>query len=70
MTPHEFVIWFKGFSSAANNFTLTPKQWDDIKDELNKVEDSNTSLPSVSISARNLDKTYGRSEDSITYTIK
>lgn len=70
MTPHEFVIWFKGFASAANNFTLTPKQWDDIKDQLNKVEDDNMPLPSVSISARNSDTTYGRSEDSITYAIK
>jgi hypothetical protein len=37
MTPNEFVIWFKGFAEAANNFTLTPKQWDDVKDKLNDV---------------------------------
>ena len=38
MTPNEFVIWLKGFTQAANNFTCTPKQWDDIKEQLDKVE--------------------------------
>jgi hypothetical protein len=38
MTPNEFVVWLKGFAQAANNFTLTPKQWDDIKEQLDKVE--------------------------------
>ena len=38
MTPNEFVIWLRGFTQAANNFTLTPKQWDDIKEQLDKVE--------------------------------
>lgn len=38
MTPNEFVIWLKGFAQAANNFTLTPKQWDDIREQLDKVK--------------------------------
>jgi hypothetical protein len=38
MTPNEFVIWLKGFTQAANNFTLTPKQWDDIREQLDRVE--------------------------------
>jgi hypothetical protein len=38
MTPNEFVIWLKGFTQAANNFTCTPKQWDDIREQLSKVE--------------------------------
>ena len=38
MTSNEFVIWLKGFTQAANNFTCTPKQWDDIKEQLDKVE--------------------------------
>jgi len=38
MTPNEFIIWFKGFISAANGYNITPKQWDDIKDQINKVE--------------------------------
>ena len=37
MTPEEFVLWLKGFAQAANNFTLTPKQWDDIKEKLSTV---------------------------------
>ena len=38
MTSNEFVIWLKGFAQAANSFTLTPKQWDDIREQLDKVE--------------------------------
>jgi hypothetical protein len=38
MTSNEFVIWLKGFTQAANNFTCTPKQWDSIKDQLDKVK--------------------------------
>jgi len=37
MTPEEFVIWFKGFATAANPYNITPKQWDDIKEQLEKV---------------------------------
>lgn len=38
MTSNEFVVWLKGFVQAANNFTCTPKQWDDIREQLDKVE--------------------------------
>jgi hypothetical protein len=41
MTPIDFVIWLKGFAQAANNFTLTPKQWDDIREQLDKVKVDN-----------------------------
>jgi hypothetical protein len=41
MTPYEFVLWLKGFSQAASNYTLTPDQWDNIKDQLDKVKESN-----------------------------
>ena len=37
MTSNEFVIWLKGFAQAANNFTLTPKQWDDVREKLDRV---------------------------------
>jgi hypothetical protein len=40
MTPNEFVIWLRGFAQAAPNFTLTPKQWDDVREQLDKVIDS------------------------------
>lgn len=39
MTSSEFIIWFKGFTEACNDFHPTPKQWDRIKEVLNEVED-------------------------------
>jgi len=41
MDSKSFVIWLKGFSKAANEYNITPKQWDTIVDELNKVKDKN-----------------------------
>jgi hypothetical protein len=40
MTSKEYIIWLKGFAAAAGEYTLTPHQWDDLKDELNKVDDT------------------------------
>jgi hypothetical protein len=40
MTAEEFVIWFKGFAQAANAYNITPKQWEDVKDKLETVEDT------------------------------
>ena len=40
MTSKEYIIWLKGFAAAAGEFTLTPKQWDDLTDELNNVDDT------------------------------
>lgn len=39
MTSKEFVIWLKGFVAASSNYNVTPKQWDDIKDKLEEVDD-------------------------------
>ena len=39
MTSHEFVLWFKGFAEAASNYTLTPSQWDTVKEQLDKVKE-------------------------------
>jgi hypothetical protein len=39
MTSRDFVIWFRGFTEACNDFTATPKQWDRIKEVLYEVED-------------------------------
>ena len=44
MTSKEFVIWLKGFSKAANSYNITPAQWDEIQDELIKVNDSGVSI--------------------------
>ena len=41
MTPIDFVIWLKGFIQASSNFTLTPKQFDDLKEQLDKVNIEN-----------------------------
>lgn len=38
MTPEQFVIWLKGFVTASNNYNLTPKAWDEVKETLDKVE--------------------------------
>ncbi len=45
MTSKEFTIWLKGFITACNEYSPTPKQWDIIKEELEKVKDD-TSAPS------------------------
>lgn len=42
MTSKEFTIWLKGFITACNEYSPTPKQWDIIKEELNKVNDNTT----------------------------
>jgi hypothetical protein len=39
MTSRDFVIWFRGFTEACNDYTATPKQWDRIKEVLEDVED-------------------------------
>lgn len=39
MTSQEFIIWMKGFVSAAHEHAPTPKQWQTLKDELSKVND-------------------------------
>ena len=83
MTPNEFVIWLKGFAQAANNFTLTPKQWDDVKEKLDKVvpdnhikgtrynlDNSNSNWSTDNSSITNQTVTHGRPEYSITYTTK
>ena len=80
MSPIEFTIWLKGFVKAANTYNITPKQWENICEELDKVEVDKDkkwtrytldhSNWSVSLSNLGLtsDTTYGRPEDSITPT--
>jgi hypothetical protein len=40
MTSKEFVIWLKGFVAAANEYNITPKQYDAIVEKLKEVNDS------------------------------
>ena len=39
MTANEFVIWLKGFVKASNPYNITPEQWDNIREQLDKVID-------------------------------
>ena len=43
MTPSDFVLWFKGFAQATNNYNITPKQWDELREQLNTVNDKSVS---------------------------
>lgn len=44
MTSKEFIIWLRGFITACNDYAPTPKQWDIIKEELEKVTDEQKSI--------------------------
>lgn len=37
MEPIEFVLWLKGFSESANEYNITPKQWETMKEKLDNV---------------------------------
>ena len=39
MTSKEFVIWLKGFAVGSSKFNLTPEGWDELKSQLEKVND-------------------------------
>ena len=58
MTPNEFVTWFKGFVAAANTYSITPKQWDTICEELEKVNINEKPLWTVSYAKDRTDVTY------------
>ena len=55
MTSNEFILWLKGFVQATNPYDITPKQWDNIKTQLDKVNKPNTGGYTISIK----DGTYG-----------
>ena len=42
MTSREFTIWLQGFAAAANSYNITPKQWDEIKEQLGTVNDKDS----------------------------
>ena len=39
MTSKEFVLWLKGFTEGVHEYNITPKQWDLLKEKLEKVSD-------------------------------
>lgn len=55
MTSRDFVIWLKGFATAANAYNITPKQWEDVKEILDTVSDSEDLYPT---NASYLDATF------------
>jgi hypothetical protein len=70
MTPKDFVTWLRGFAQAANNFNLTPKQWDDVKEMLATVvdEEENVVLTRYSLETGGASHTGGSTN--ITYETK
>lgn len=42
MTSRDFVIWLKGFVAASHNYNITPKQWDELKEQLSTVNDKDS----------------------------
>ena len=67
MTPHEFVLWFKGFAQAASDYTLTPAQWDIVKDQLDKVDNTSTKWTRHTLDASNWNTTSTGKISSVTY---
>ena len=39
MNSKEFVLWLKGFAVGSSKFNLTPEGWDELKSQLEKVND-------------------------------
>jgi len=61
MTSNDFVIWLKGFAQAASDYTLTPAQWDIVKDQLDKVNNTKSNSWTVSY-GKTTDTTYKQDE--------
>ena len=40
MTSQQFILWLRGFTQGVHDFNITPKQWDDLKEQLNNVDDT------------------------------
>jgi hypothetical protein len=75
MTSVEFTLWLKGFVEACNEFAPTPKQWDRIKEVLEKVSDNKgVSIGTGGIGILNTlgttDTTFLPSGTNIAYTTK
>ena len=40
MTSKDFIIWLKGFTEGVHQYNITPVQWETLKEQLNKVDDT------------------------------
>jgi len=45
MTSQEYTQWLKGFLDAVDNYAITKKQFDAIREKLKEVEDAPTHTP-------------------------
>ena len=45
MTSQEYTQWLKGFLDAIDNYAITKKQFDAIREKLKEVEDAPTHTP-------------------------
>ena len=41
MNEKEFVNWLRGFTSGVHHYSISPAQWDHLKEVLNTVGNSN-----------------------------
>ena len=44
MTSQEYTQWFKGFLDAVDNYAITKKQFDSIREKLKEVDDTPTPI--------------------------
>lgn len=42
MTEIQFVEWLRGFVEGVHHYNISPKQWDYLKQKLNKVQQQKT----------------------------
>ena len=40
MTSKDFIIWLKGFTEGVHQYNITPVQWETLKEQLAKVNDT------------------------------
>ena len=45
MTSQEYTQWLKGFLDAVDNYSITKKQFDSIREKLKEVEDTPIGFP-------------------------
>jgi hypothetical protein len=45
MTSQEYTQWLKGFLDAVDNYDITKKQFDTIREKLKEVDDTNIGVP-------------------------
>lgn len=53
MNSKEFVIWLKGFVAAANEYNITPKQFEQIVHQLENVSDISTGYYGTTVTGNN-----------------